>query len=52
MKENTKKSYCTPVVEVLAARIEKGFELSPQQDEFTVGGETSWQTGNTNAWFT
>ncbi|MBR3725072.1 MAG: hypothetical protein IKN11_06765 [Bacteroidales bacterium] len=28
MKENQKKEYDTPMVEVLRARVEKGFEMS------------------------
>lgn len=52
MKENTKKIYCAPVVEVLSAKIERGFELSPKTDEFVVDGDTSWIMGSTNTWFT
>lgn len=61
MKEITKKNYCTPVVEVLLARIEKGFAGSlPQppveeqevvEDGFSVNG-AGWNSGNTNTWFT
>lgn len=49
MKE--KKMYCTPTIEVLNARIEKGFAGS-LSDNFNVGGETGWSTGNTDDWWT
>ena len=62
MKEKeAKKVYCTPVIEVLAARIEKGYQTSPAEPEpdpqpivedgLTVDG-ANWGTGNTNSWFT
>ena len=58
MKEN-KKNYCTPIMEVLNARDEKGFEGSdtptPEpdpSDQFNAGGYTGWTDGgNTNEWF-
>lgn len=61
MKED-KKFYFTPVVEVLNARVERGFEGSdtptPSEpepdpsDQFNAGGYTGWTDGgNTNSWF-
>lgn len=54
MKE--KKMYCTPAIEVLNARIEKGYQASgPDPDPvsgFNAGGETGWSTGNTDDWWT
>ncbi len=58
MKE--KKMYYTPAIEVLNARVEKGFAGSPQEDQpdpdpisgFNAGGETGWSTGNTDDWWT
>lgn len=49
MKEN--KNYCTPIIEVLNARVEKGFETSGEldQDGFTVDG-ADWGNGNTDNW--
>ncbi len=56
MKE--KKMYCTPAIEVLNARVEKGFAGSPDKPDpdpvsgFNAGGETGWSTGNTDDWWT
>ncbi len=59
MKEN--KNYCTPIVEVLDARVEKGYQSSevpptpvtPEEGGFNAGGYTGWTDGgNTNGWFT
>lgn len=50
MKE--KKMYCTPAIEVLNAKIEKGFQASPVVSGFNAGGETGWSTGNTDDWWT
>ena len=61
MKEN-KKNYCTPLLEVLNARVEKGFEVSPdnpttdpvdpnEDGGFNAGGNTDWTGGSTEGWF-
>ena len=59
MKEN--KNYCTPIVEVLDARVEKGYQSSEvpptpvthEEGGFNAGGYTGWTDGgNTNGWFT
>ena len=61
MKEN--KNYCTPIVEVLDARVERGYQsspevpptppVSPEEGGFNAGGYTGWTDGgNTNGWFT
>lgn len=51
MKEN--KNYCTPIVEVLNARVEKGFQVTGGQEQdqegFTVDG-ADWGNGNTDNW--
>ena len=56
MKEN--KNYCTPIVEVLDARVERGYQSSPEvpptpvtpeEGGFNAGGYTGWTDGgNTN----
>lgn len=63
MKENKNKQYCTPEVEVLDVRVEKGFAGSPggsQPDEdqsvttpggFNAGDGTGWSSGNTDDWW-
>jgi len=62
MKENKNKQYCAPEVEVLDARVEKGFAGSPQPDQpvtpspageggFNAGGDTGWSGGNTDDWW-
>ncbi|MBR1834578.1 MAG: hypothetical protein IJ785_03635 [Bacteroidales bacterium] len=54
MKEN--KIYCAPIIEVLDARVEKGFAgspvIEPQPDPvtppdggFDAGGQTGWSDG-------
>ena len=59
MKEN--KNYCTTIVEVLDARVERGYQSSevpptpvtPEEGGFNAGGYTGWTDGgNTNGWFT
>ena len=59
MKEN--KNYCTPIVEVPDARVERGYQSSevpptpvtPEEGGFNAGGYTGWTDGgNTNGWFT
>ena len=59
MKEN--KNYFTPIVEVLDARVERGYQSSevpptpvtPEEGGFNAGGYTGWTDGgNTNGWFT
>ncbi len=59
MKENKKKSYCTPAVKVVSIEIERGYagttepEPEPVVDEenpLTVNG-AEWTSSNTNSWF-
>lgn len=65
MKENKTKTYCTPFVEVLNARVEKGFAgsgetpvpptppVNPEEGGFNAGDGTGWTDGgNTDEWFT
>ncbi|MBO4600096.1 MAG: hypothetical protein J5641_05095 [Bacteroidales bacterium] len=45
-----KKVYCAPEVEVMNARVEKGFFLSAGQDANSNGNEQLTNSGNEYLW--
>ena len=51
MKENNKKEYDTPQIELIEARVEKGFVVSGETEDKS-GQTENYRKGSTNALFT